>query len=271
MIKNVLIGSNGLVGSAVLRELIINDYSFFIFDRSNPNCLNEIADQKIKTINIINCAFNFNNLYQNYDFINILFNSLRINNIKINTYVNISSVNAFSNEHGKFTFTKATPIDKYGQEKKRIDDLIYSHWKSKNIKNLVTFVPFIISGGFWDKILSEKVINYFDPGFKICKISSKDFAILIIKELIKKNHSNKKKLIFLKNKPIYLNQSKKCSFQFKFVQIIYKNINNKILQYELLQKLISILYKFTRLPFFFLLRYFYSFNLINSFIKNKIK
>ena len=131
MIQNLLIGSSGLVGSAVLCQLITKNFNFVILDRLNPNCLREIADQKIRLINIINCAFNFKNINNNYDFINLLFDTLKKNNIKINTYINISSVNAFSDDSGKFSFNQtSTPIDKYGQEKKRIDKFICSKWNA---------------------------------------------------------------------------------------------------------------------------------------------
>ena len=106
MIQNLLIGSSGLVGSAVLCQLITKNFNFVILDRLNPNCLREIADQKIRLINIINCAFNFKNINNNYDFINFLFDTLKKNNIKINTYINISSVNAFSDDSGKFSFNQ---------------------------------------------------------------------------------------------------------------------------------------------------------------------
>lgn len=157
----LLMGPTGFVGKGLLENLIINNKKFVILERNIELTiwnLSKIINKKTNFI-IINCAFDFKCHGNNIKILELIYDFVNKNKITISKWVQVSSINAYQEKIVNFPNFLSKQIkydDKYSQTKIDVDRKLFFYFKKKLIDNLVIVVPSIISGGSWDRVLSDK-------------------------------------------------------------------------------------------------------------------
>lgn len=271
----LLMGPTGFVGKGVLENLIINNKKFVILERNIELTIWNLSKVINKNTNfiIINCAFDFKCYENNIKILESICDFVNKNKIKINKWVQVSSINAYQEKIVNFPNFLSNQIkydDKYSQTKIDVDRRLFFYFNKKLIDDLVIVVPSIISGGSWDRVLSDKNCKFIPKDKNLYIISINALTSFIYLQSTKPIKSNYLNILFPKHIKKSWNNELKMKMNdntynlvFKFYKIIKKYHKLSII----LIKASTLLGKIVNNKYFFIFKHVRSIEINNN---NKI-